>query len=119
MCCIGSFNCSQASLTSSDALAALRDVLKSNPTLYKQFTGECEDTSTVDDEQEPAFFDGEEIDDDSDIPMEVVMSQVMENDLGQGFETNEEGQIERTGIAEDVEAKIAAAAVLLILGRGK
>jgi hypothetical protein len=43
----------------------------------------------------------------------------MEEDLGQGFETNEDGQIERTGIAEDIEAKIEAAAGPLILGRGK
>jgi hypothetical protein len=36
-----------------------------------------------------------------------------------GFEANDEGQIERTGIAEDVESEVAAVAALLILGRGK
>ncbi|KAH9971063.1 hypothetical protein BJV74DRAFT_889431 [Russula compacta] len=114
MCHVGNFNCSQASLTSLDALTALRNLPKSNPTLYKQFTGKCEDIPTADGEEEPTFFEGEEIDDDSDIPMEVIRSQVMENGLGQGFETNEEGQIERNGIAEDIEAKITILAVLLM-----
>jgi hypothetical protein len=119
MCCIGSFNCSQASLISADALAALQDLPKSNPNLYKQFSGECEDKLTIDaldSKEEPAFFEGEEIDDDSDIPMDVILSQVMKKGLGQGFETNEDGQIKRTGIAEDIDAEIEAA---VILGRGK
>jgi hypothetical protein len=119
MCHIDNFNCSQASLTSTDALAALQDLPKSNPNLYKQFSGGCKDKQPVDGEEKPVFFEGEEIDDDSDIPMDVILSQVMEKGLGQGFKTNEDGQIERTGIAEDIDAEIVAAAALLILGHGK
>ena len=118
MCRIGTFNASQASLTSADALAALRNLPISNPTLYKQFTGETEDTTTVE-LDEPAFFENEEVDDDSDIPMDMILSHVMEEGLGPGFEVNDEGRIERTGVAEDVETEIAAVAAPLILGRGK
>ena len=59
------------------------------------------------------------IDDDSDIPMDVILSHIMEEDLGHGFEADDEGKIERIGIGEDVESDIAAIAAPLILGRGK
>jgi hypothetical protein len=106
-------------LTSTDALAAFWNLPKSNPNLYKQFSGKCKDKLTVDSKEEPTFFIGEEIGDDSNISMDVILSQVMEKGLGQGFETNEDGQIKRTGIAEDIDAEIVAAAAPLILGHGK
>ena len=118
MCRIGDFNASQASLTSADALTALRNLPKSNPALYKQLTGETEGT-TVDEPEEPAFFESDMIDDDSDIPMDVILSHIMEEDLGHGFEADDEGKIERIGIGEDVESDIAAIAAPLILGCGK
>lgn len=118
MCRIGNFNASQASMTSADALTALRNLPKSNPTLYEQFTGVAEDTTAIGLE-EPAFFENEAVDDDSDIPMDVILSHIMEEGLGHGFEVNDEGRVERTGIAEDVETEIAAIAAPLILGRGK
>ena len=59
------------------------------------------------------------VEDDSDILMDVILSHIMEEDLGHGFEANDGGQIERTGIAEDVESEVAAVAVPLILGHGK
>jgi hypothetical protein len=119
MCRVGDFNGSQASLTSVDVLTALRNLPKSNPALYKQFTGETEGTMTVNEPEEPAFFENEVIDDDSDIPMDVILSHIMEEGIGHGFEAKDDGQIERTGIAEDVESEIAAVAAPLILGRGK
>jgi len=118
MCRVGIFNASQASLTSADALLALRNLPKSNPTLYKQFTGEAEETVTVEPD-EPTFFENEVIDDDSDIPMDVILSHIMDEGVGRGFEANGEGNIERCGVAEDVETEIAAVAPPLILGRGK
>lgn len=118
MCRIGDFNASQASLTSADALMALRNLPKSNPTLYKQFTGEMDDTAMTEPE-EPAFFENEVIDDDSDIPMDVILSHIMDEGVGHGFEANDEGGIERIGVAEEVEAEIAVVAPPLILGRGK
>ena len=119
MCRIGDFNASQASLTSADALTALRNLPRSNPALYKQFTGEAEGTITINEPEEQAFSENEAVEDDSDIPMDVILSHIMEEDLGHGFEANDEGQIERTGIAEDVESEVAAVAAPLILGRGK
>jgi hypothetical protein len=38
MCRVGTFNQSHASLTSPEALTALRKFATSNPTLYKEFT---------------------------------------------------------------------------------
>ena len=119
MCRIGNFNASQASLTSADALTALRNLPRSNPALYKQFTGEAEGTIMINEPEEQAFSENEVVEDDSDIPMDVILSHIMEEDLGHGFEANDEGQIERTGIAEDVESEVAAVAALLILGHGK
>ena len=51
--------------------------------------------------------------------MDVILSHIMEEDLGHSFEANNEGQIERAGIAEDVESEVAAVAAPLILGHGK
>lgn len=122
MCRVGSFNSSHASLTSADALTALRNLPKSNPTLYAQLTGQVEDTVAADNDEEPAFFESGVADDDSDIPMDVIVSHTMEEGLGHGFEMSEEGGIKRTGIAEsgeDIEVEGLEATAPLTLGRGK
>src|SRR5215471_18894397 len=122
MCKVGEFNCSQASLTSGEALNALRQLPKTNPSLYKQFTGECEDKANLEDETEPEFSADDDTNDDSDIPIDVIVSQIAEGEIGPGFEASADGRIERTGLAEDVDVEIPVAVTMdesLILGRGK
>jgi hypothetical protein len=119
MCRVGDFNCSQASLTSAEALAALRELPKSNPALYKEFTGECEDVAIAEEELEPAFSEESGEEDDSDIPIDVIVAPIEQDDVGQGFQIDSDGRIERTGVAEDAEAEIPSLDAVLILGRGK
>jgi DDE superfamily endonuclease len=120
MCRVGDFNCSHASLTSVEALDALRQLPKTNPSLYKQFIGECEDNGTTEDETEPEFSeDGGDMDG-SDVPIDVIVSLVVKETIEQGFEVDSEGRVERTGTSEDIDAEIPKVVdVPLILGRGK
>ncbi|KAM6492214.1 hypothetical protein JOM56_009856, partial [Amanita muscaria] len=53
MCRIGEFNCSQESLTSSQALAVLRELPKANPNLHKEISSQ-EDPVPIG-EEEPTF----------------------------------------------------------------
>ena len=104
-------------MTSPEALATLRKLPKTNPSLYKQFTSDCED---IGDETEPAFSAENDAIDDSDIPIDVVALHIVQEDLGEGFEADSDGRIERTGVAEDVDAERSELVdAPLILGRGK
>jgi hypothetical protein len=71
LCRTGNFNLSHASLTSAQALSALRKLPTTNPTLYSEITrSEVGDTMT---DNEPAFsadIQGE--DDGCDIPVDII-----------------------------------------------
>jgi hypothetical protein len=94
MCRVGEFNCSQASLTSREALSALRQLPKTNPSLYEQFNGIYDNSAAPADGVEPEFSEGIDIIDDSDIPVDVIASQIVDEDLVQGFEADSDGHIE-------------------------
>jgi len=66
MCRISDFNCLQESLTSGEALAALRDLLRTNPDLHKEITGQEEPEPTGKDKS--TFSLDHELLDDTDIP---------------------------------------------------
>jgi hypothetical protein len=100
---VGKFNLSHASLTSPDALSALRQLPVTNPALYHEITAGKANESTGDDE--PTF--SPEAEDGSDIPIDVVRSVVIAGRcVVDRYKIDEEGSIIRTGVAEDSEAEI-------------
>jgi hypothetical protein len=104
MCCVGEFNLSQTSLTSADALTALRELPNTNPTFYHEITGGKgnEGTNTEED-----FIEGEDdvVEDGTDIPVDVIIAQIISGDSmpEEGFAVNNEGVVVRTGVAEETE----------------
>jgi hypothetical protein len=56
MCRVGTFNQSHVSLTSPEALTALRKLAISNPTLYKEFTASTHNNTAGKDTTEPDYF---------------------------------------------------------------
>jgi len=124
MCRTGDFNLSHASLTSAAALSALRELPTTNPALHHTFSLGKTNQTTVDDE--PAFPDDDGgINDGCDIPVDVVQSVVMSEGIvaKNGFALDSEGNIVRTGIAEDVEEIIELEELEVVqsteLGRGR
>ncbi|KAJ7200610.1 hypothetical protein GGX14DRAFT_372060 [Mycena pura] len=109
LCAVGEFNCSQESLKSPAALAALRDLPKTDPALYAELTQTSEPEAAPTEED---LFDSDEEDndfnDESDIPVDVVISHVMARvpNLPAGFALAEDGSIVRNGVAEDAELDI-------------
>jgi len=105
LCRIGNLNCSHTSLTSPDTLAALRELPKSNPGLYRELlgAGEAPPLGAVDGDEEP-FAD--EVEDDSDIPITAVVSHVASGrlDIAGGFEVLGDGSIGRVSLVEDADA---------------
>ncbi|KAJ6523242.1 hypothetical protein DFH09DRAFT_1330120 [Mycena vulgaris] len=109
MCAAGEFNCSQASLTSPAALAALRELPKTNPALHLELTGQTHPTIEID--KEDLFSKDEEnlYNDESDVPVEVVINHVTSRGaaaLPAGFATTDDGSIARIGAAEDTELDV-------------
>ena len=106
MCRVGEFNLSQASLTSAEALTALRELLRTNPALHKEFTGE-EKVMTIDEGDELEFSEDCDHDDESDIPIDVVVNHVLSEGSTPiaGFVVDDEGGLTRTGSAEDSDVE--------------
>ncbi|KAF8185627.1 hypothetical protein K438DRAFT_1765849 [Mycena galopus ATCC 62051] len=99
VCEAGPFNLSHVSLTSPEALAALRDLPNKNPALHQELTAarvmpgntEVEELPFPSDHQMP-------YDDESDVPLE----------LPDGFAVDEAGNLARDGVVEDTELDIVA-----------
>ncbi|KAF8068571.1 hypothetical protein FPV67DRAFT_1448488 [Lyophyllum atratum] len=127
-CRIGDFNLSHASLTSPQALAALRNLSKTD----RDFLAELEAIDDDDDESlapvadaDEAPFSADPFEDSSDVPLDVVLDFVTMDGtvVADGFGTNEDGNIIRSGNGEDSEAEAedvsaAAVPVPVALGRG-
>jgi hypothetical protein len=107
MCCAGDFDFSQASLTSAQALAALHELPNTNPVLHLEISARKTNTDAGETSDEPAFS-VETQDNSSDIPIDMVRSVVMSEGvvLKESFDIDNEGEIVRTGIAEDPEMEL-------------
>lgn len=118
MCHLSEFNLSDTSLTSVAALTALRELPNTNPTLYHEISGKSDEPTGN------AEKDFDEIDDEpmdgSDIPVEVIIAQVIDNSLVEGFKVSDEGSVVRIGVAEETEVVLADETVGgdVTLGRG-
>jgi hypothetical protein len=107
MCHVGEFNLSHTSLTSVATLTALRELPNTNPTLYHEISGKS-DKPTGNAEKDFDEIDDEPMDG-SDIPVEVIIAQVVDNSLVgvQGFKVSDEGSVVRIGVAEETEVVLA------------
>lgn len=107
---VGEFNWCQASLTSPAALAALRDLPNTNPTLHLELTGIAKPPAEL--ENEDLFTQDDELldyNDENDVPMDVVIHHVMSGGFAQlpaGFTVVEDESIVRNGVAEDAELDV-------------
>ncbi|KAJ6615663.1 hypothetical protein B0H10DRAFT_2255135 [Mycena sp. CBHHK59/15] len=123
LCSVGPFNCSHASLTSTAALAALRDLPKTNCALHCELTGEAEAREEI--VNEDLFAENEEdltYNDESDVPIEVLINHVTSGGvapLPDGFVVGEDGDLARNGAAEDPELDVVADDLLLAVRRPK
>ena len=105
MCRIGTFNQSHASLTSPEALTALRKLATSNPTLYKEFTASTHN-NTAGEDTEPDYFaelDDSGVVDESDTPVDVAIEHIIDESARapRGFLLRENGSLARSGKIED------------------
>ena len=120
LCRAGDFNLSHASLTSAQALTALRELPTTNPTLHIEISAGKTDVNAHA-LNEPAFS-VDTPDDGSDIPIDVVRSAVMSEGVvvDEGFAIDDDGAIIRTGVAEGLEEIEEVENVgPAVLGRGR
>ncbi|KAJ7843901.1 hypothetical protein B0H14DRAFT_3868461 [Mycena olivaceomarginata] len=120
-CTAGPFNCSQASLTSPQALEALRNLPNTHPALHMELT--AQKTPLAEEIVEPAFpSDDLSYEDESDVPVEVVRNHVVAAGtaaLPAGFVCNSSGDLERSSAAEDTELDVNPAYLPLATRRAK
>lgn len=105
MCRVGTFNQSHTSLTSPEALTALRKLATSNPTLYKEFTAGFHN-SRAGEGTEPDYFaelEDNGVVDESDTPVDVVIEHIIKESAGapRGFLVHEDGSLARSGRIEN------------------
>ncbi|KAJ6549874.1 hypothetical protein B0H19DRAFT_1159936 [Mycena capillaripes] len=114
MCRIGNWNRSQASLTSPEALAGLRELRTTNPALHAALTHE-QPADDGDDGDDP--YPGVDVYDDCDIPLEVVLGHLSSGGSGiaDNFAVGDDGGITRSGNAEASDAEDEP----VVLGRGQ
>ena len=103
MCRVGVFNQSHASLTSPEALSALRKLATENPILYNEFTANIH--STTGEGVEPDYFtepDDIGVVDESDTPVDVAIEHVLAESAGapHGFVVRDDGALARSGNVE-------------------
>ena len=94
----------QASLTSPEALAALRNLAKTNPQLYQEITGTSKPAIPTAAKEELAFSDLP--DDSSDIPVAIICKHILfhESSVPEGFVADDTGALVRTGSGENINA---------------
>jgi hypothetical protein len=122
MCHIGNWNLSQASLTSSEALAGLRDLRNINPALHAALTQATETDPTSKeadhgDAEDP--YQGTEVYDDCDVPLAVVSDLLLSGSVAANFTVDAEGGITRSGDAEASDAEEEEEVEPAALGRGQ
>ncbi|KAJ6561032.1 hypothetical protein B0H10DRAFT_2240114 [Mycena sp. CBHHK59/15] len=123
LCAVGTFNCSHASLTSSAASTALRELPQTNRALHLGLTGEREMREEI--VNEDLFAENEEdltYNDESGIPIAVLVKHVVSGGLAalpEGFMVAEDGNLARNGAAEDSELNVNAEDLLLTVRRPK
>lgn len=120
LCRAGDFNLSHASLTSAQALTALRELPTTNLTLHSEISAGKTDVNAHD-LNEPAF-PVDAPNDGSDIPIDVVRSAVMSEGVivDESFEIDDHGAIFRTGVAKGLEEIEAVENIgPVVLGRGR
>ncbi len=76
MCHMGNFNQFQASLTLPEALAALRDLPRSNPALYAELTSGDDKGILLSTTVKEPVFTSDSVEDECDIPVEVVVDKL-------------------------------------------
>ncbi|KAF8187911.1 hypothetical protein K438DRAFT_1972604 [Mycena galopus ATCC 62051] len=108
MCRVGNWNLSQASLTSPEALAGLRDLRNTNAALHSALTQvtEIDPTSEEADHgnaEDP--YQGTEVYNDCDVPLAVVSDLLLSGSVATNFTVNAEGGITRSGDAEASDAE--------------
>ncbi|KAJ7100367.1 hypothetical protein C8R44DRAFT_641928, partial [Mycena epipterygia] len=106
MCRIGTWNLSHASLTSPEALAGLRELRTTNPTLHAALTQTTVlDTIGADDIEEEPYLDSN-VYDDCDIPLDVVAGLLSSGgtSIATNFTIDDNGGIARSGTAEASDA---------------
>lgn len=126
LCRVQDNNLSHSSLTSATTLAALRELPHTNPSLYRELSAGREGIQSPSDD-EPAFMDaGPDLDEGSDIPIEIVRSVVMSEGCiaADGYAIDAQGVVIRNGISEDAEAaanidNLAISGLETDLGRGR
>jgi hypothetical protein len=101
LCRVGSFNLSHASITSTEALSALRNLHKTNPDLFEELSRDSSANDTEPMTGEPAFSDI--VEDASDIPVNIVKDHIASGSIDDGFRIAEDGSLLLTAAAEDVE----------------
>ncbi|KAF7969543.1 hypothetical protein HWV62_26941 [Athelia sp. TMB] len=106
LCRVGDRNLSHSSLTSPTTLAALHDLPHTNSSLHQELSAGRQTLIQSLSDDEPAFLEaGGDIDEGSDIPVDIVRSVVMSEGTvaAKGYTINTQGSIIRDGIAEDAE----------------
>ncbi|KAJ6558715.1 hypothetical protein B0H10DRAFT_1846509 [Mycena sp. CBHHK59/15] len=127
MCRVGPWNLSQASLTSPEALAGLRELRTTNPALHAalmQTTGTdptpADSTANADDDDDP--YQELDVYDDCDIPLDVVSGHLLSGraSVAANFAVDAQGGITRSGQAETSDAEPEESdEALVVLGRGQ
>ncbi|KAF7334012.1 ATP-binding cassette sub-family A member 6 [Mycena venus] len=123
MCRVGSWNLSQASPTSPEALAGLHNLHSTNPTLHVALTqSEMDPTS-----EEPDHGDGNDpyqgadVYNDCDVPLDIVAAHLPSGGSGiaANFSVDANGGITRSGDAEASDAEPEELDEPAVLGRGQ
>jgi hypothetical protein len=124
MCHMGEFNCSQESMTSAGALAALQELPHTNPTLHSALEQVRSEpvSSEPDFEEDPAFQEGEG--DDVEVPVTVVVSHVVSEAtmIAEGYGVDDNGRLAWMGETDEIEKEAdktgSGVEVALPLGHG-
>ncbi|KAG6805720.1 hypothetical protein H0H92_011818 [Tricholoma furcatifolium] len=96
------FGFPEKELTSLETLSALRNLPKTDPDFYRELTEAAEVVSGVSESsEEPTYSNNFE--DDSAVPMDVVLQCMAGNGLRDGFGVDDHGSITRVGSAESME----------------
>jgi hypothetical protein len=107
MCRIGPWNLSHALLTSPEALAGLRELRTTNPTLHSALTQtNAADPIRADDVEQEVYLESN-VYDDCDIPLDVVSDHLLSggSSIADNFVVGNDGGIARSGNAEASDAE--------------
>jgi hypothetical protein len=98
-------------MTSSTALAALRDLRKTDPDLLAELLGDTIEPLTISEAEPP--YSLAEVDDPSDIPIDTILQHVSSGsqDVGKGFIVEEDKSVVRTAAGEDPDIEFVVAKV--------